>query len=173
MPGTAIGPSGSPDPTESYERRDRSRTGGAITGVVLEITVGDVPHLRRTRPTAHWWNPPRPAMVSADLPWRLGSCRPGRASVKRHMVLWRKRFQREYGEPASYIWKLEFQRRGAPHIHLWMAPPISPGRSGRGSAQWLWRLWAVIVDHSRPQAEGPALPPAPPSMCVTAQGVRP
>jgi hypothetical protein len=39
------------------------------------------------------------------------------------MMLWRKRFQREWGEPARYIWKLEFQRRGAPHIHLWMAPP--------------------------------------------------
>jgi hypothetical protein len=67
------------------------------------------------------------------------------------MMLWRKRFQREYGEPARYIWKLEFQRRGAPHIHLWMAPPMSPGRSGRGFAQWLSETWAEVVDH--PDAE--------------------
>lgn len=66
------------------------------------------------------------------------------------MVLWRKRFQREYGEPARYIWKLEFQRRGAPHIHLWMAPPISLGRSGRGFAQWLSTTWAQIVNHPDP-----------------------
>lgn len=67
------------------------------------------------------------------------------------MVLWRSRFQREYGEPARYIWKLEFQRRGAPHIHLWMAPPMSPGRSGRGFAQWLSATWTEIVDHPDPE----------------------
>ena len=43
---------------------------------------------------------------------------PDGASVKRHMVLWRNSSQREYSEPARYIWKLEFQRRGAPHILL-------------------------------------------------------
>jgi len=89
-----------------------------------------------------------PAMVTLTYPgdWELAA--PDGASVKRHMVLWRKRFQREYSEPARYIWKLEFQRRGAPHIHLWMAPPISPGRSGRGFAQWLSEAWAQVVDHT-------------------------
>lgn len=66
------------------------------------------------------------------------------------MVLWRKRFQREYGEPARYIWKLEFQRRGAPHIHLWMAPPMSLGRSGRSFALWLSEAWSLVVDHPDP-----------------------
>ncbi|OOK70221.1 hypothetical protein BZL30_6416 [Mycobacterium kansasii] len=67
------------------------------------------------------------------------------------MVLWRKRFQREYREPVRYIWKLEFQRRGAPHIHLWMAPPMSPGRSGRTFGQWLSDAWAQVVDHPDPE----------------------
>ena len=92
-----------------------------------------------------------PAMVTLTYPGDWEVVAPDGASVKRHMVLWRKRFQREYGEPASYIWKLEFQRRGAPHIHLWMAPPISPGRSGRGFAQWLSETWAQIVDHPDPK----------------------
>ncbi|WP_182858860.1 rolling circle replication-associated protein [Mycobacteroides abscessus] len=92
-----------------------------------------------------------PAMVTLTYPGDWEIVAPDGASVKRHMVLWRKRFQREYGEPARYIWKLEFQRRGAPHIHLWMAPPISPGRSGRGFAQWLSEAWAQVVDH--PDAE--------------------
>ncbi|WP_202910282.1 rolling circle replication-associated protein [Mycobacteroides abscessus] len=92
-----------------------------------------------------------PAMVTLTYPGDWETVAPDGASVKRHMVLWRKRFQREYGEPARYIWKLEFQRRGAPHIHLWMAPPISPGRSGRGFAQWLSETWAQVVDH--PDAE--------------------
>lgn len=92
-----------------------------------------------------------PAMVTLTYPrdWEIAA--PDGASVKRHMVLWRKRFQREYGEPARYIWKLEFQRRGAPHIHLWMAPPISPGRSGRSFAQWLSETWAQVVDHPDPE----------------------
>ncbi len=92
-----------------------------------------------------------PAMVTLTYPGDWEVVAPDGASVKRHMVLWRKRFQREYGEPARYIWKLEFQRRGAPHIHLWMAPPISPGRSGRGFAQWLSETWTQVVDH--PDAE--------------------
>ncbi|WP_249383608.1 hypothetical protein [Mycobacterium sp. DBP42] len=92
-----------------------------------------------------------PAMVTLTYPGDWEAVAPDGVSVKRHMVLWRKRFQREYGEPARYIWKLEFQRRGAPHIHLWMAPPIAPGRSGRGFAQWLSETWAQIVDH--PDAE--------------------
>lgn len=92
-----------------------------------------------------------PAMVTLTYPGDWEVVAPDGASVKRHIVLWRKRFQREYGEPARYIWKLEFQRRGAPHIHLWMAPPISPGRSGRGFAQWLSDTWAQVVDH--PDAE--------------------
>ncbi len=92
-----------------------------------------------------------PAMVTLTYPGDWEAVAPDGASVKRHMVLWRKRFQREYGEQARYIWKLEFQRRGAPHIHLWMPPPISPGRSGQGFAQWLSETWAQVVDH--PDAE--------------------
>ncbi|HQE13453.1 MAG TPA: hypothetical protein PLD01_00050 [Mycobacterium sp.] len=92
-----------------------------------------------------------PAMVTLTYPGNWQTVAPDGASVKRHMVLWRKRFQREYGEPARYIWKLEFQRRGAPHIHLWMAPPILPGRSGRGFAQWLSETWTQVVGHPDPE----------------------
>ena len=92
-----------------------------------------------------------PAMVTLTYPGDWETVAPDGTSVKRHMVLWRKRFQREYGESARYIWKLEFQRRGAPHIHLWMAPPTSPGRSGRGFRQWLSETWAQVVDHPGPE----------------------
>jgi len=91
-----------------------------------------------------------PAMITLTYPGDWEVVAPDGASVKRHMVLWRKRFQREYGEPVRYIWKLEFQRRGAPHIHLWMAPPMSPGRSGRSFSQWLSEAWALVVDHPDP-----------------------
>jgi hypothetical protein len=92
-----------------------------------------------------------PAMVTLTYPGDWQSVAPDGASVKRHMMLWRKRFQREWGEPARYIWKLEFQRRGAPHIHLWMAPPHAVGRSGRKFRDWLSQEWADIVAHPDPE----------------------
>jgi hypothetical protein len=91
-----------------------------------------------------------PAMVTLTYPGDWAIVAPNGASVKRHLVLWRKRFEREWGEPARYIWKLEFQRRGAPHIHLWMAPPQVPGRSGRRFWNWLSEEWAGIVAHPDP-----------------------
>ena len=92
-----------------------------------------------------------PAMVTLTYPGDSECVAPDGASVKRHIMLWRKRFQREWSEPARYIWKLEFQRRGAPHIHLWMAPPHSLGRSGRKFRDWLSQEWADIVDHPDPE----------------------
>ncbi len=92
-----------------------------------------------------------PAMVTLTYPDDWECVPPDGASVKRHMVLWRRRFQREWGEPARHIWKLEFQRRGAPHIHLWMAPPQIPGRSGRLFWEWLSQEWADIVAHPNPE----------------------
>jgi hypothetical protein len=92
-----------------------------------------------------------PAMVTLTYPGDWESVAPDGASVKRHMVVWRKRFQREWGEPARYIWKLEFQRRGAPHVHLWMAPPHVAGRSGRKFRDWLSQEWAGIVAHPDPE----------------------
>lgn len=92
-----------------------------------------------------------PAMVTLTYPGDWECVAPDGASVKRHMILWRKRFQREWGEPAQYIWKLEFQRRGAPHIHLWMAPPQTVGRSGSPFRDWLSQVWAEIVAHPDPE----------------------
>lgn len=92
-----------------------------------------------------------PAMITLTYPGDWESVAPDGASVKRHMMLWRKRFLREWGEPARYIWKLEFQRRGAPHIHLWMAPPHAVGRSGRKFRDWLSEEWADVVGHPDPE----------------------
>ena len=93
-----------------------------------------------------------PAMVTLTYPGDWETVAPDGASVKRQMVLWRKRFQRERGEPVRYLWKLEFQRRGAPHIHLWMTPPHTIGRSGRPFREWLSHAWAEIVAHPDPRA---------------------
>ena len=92
-----------------------------------------------------------PPMITFTYPGDWEVVAPDGANVKRHMILWRKRFQREYGEPARYIWKLEFQARGAPHIHLWTAPPQTAGRSGLTFRDWLSRTWTDIVAHPDPE----------------------
>ena len=92
-----------------------------------------------------------PAMVTLTYPgkdWELVA--PSGKAVKRHLTLWRKRLEREYSQPARFVWKLEFQRRGAPHVHLWLAVPSDRGRSGHSFRDWVSTVWAEIVDHPDP-----------------------
>lgn len=134
----------------SHTARDRDSAGGVITEWSRKSRSAMCRTFAELDYTPLLESGRVPAMVTLTYPGDWEAVAPDGTSVKRHMVLWRKRFQREYGEPARYIWKMEFQRRGAPHIHLWMAPPISPGRSGRNFAQWLSETWAQVVDHPDP-----------------------
>ncbi|MGW5679741.1 hypothetical protein ACWEV4_32475 [Streptomyces sp. NPDC003860] len=87
-------------------------------------------------------------------------------AVKRHMTAFFKRFGRAWGFEWMGIWKLEFQRRGAPHIHLWGPEPTGAAgdfaaltkvrrRAGVGDGlpyrQWLSAVWADIVGHPDPE----------------------
>ena len=44
---------------------------------------------------------------------------------KKHLAAWRRRMQRKFGR-CPMIWRLEFQRRGAPHFHLLAFLDASP-----------------------------------------------
>ena len=88
-----------------------------------------------------------PAMVTLTYPGDWEVVAPRGRDVKRHLANWRKRFEREWAEKLCFIWKLEFQRRGAPHFHLWMTPPTTAGRSGLMFRQWCSHAWADVVDH--------------------------
>ncbi|MGO4747142.1 hypothetical protein AB4212_00600, partial [Streptomyces sp. 2MCAF27] len=70
------------------------------------------------------------------------------------------RFERAWGFAFVGVWKLEFQRRGAPHVHLWGPQPEGPAGEfrrltqvryrpavGDGLAykQWLSVVWPDIV----------------------------
>jgi len=75
----------------------------------------------------------------------------------------RKRWERAWDEPLVGIWKLEFQRRGAPHLHVFTAIPlgIHAGDArkardqryrpavgdGKQLMSWLLEAWADIVAH--------------------------
>lgn len=115
-----------------------------------------------------------PAMVTLTYPGDWLSVAPNGATVKKHVDQLRKRWVRAWGTPPIGTWKLEFQRRGAPHLHFFLVPP--QGRAGAGRraefesrkaanprAQfrqmvgdnelfrpWLSKIWADIVAHPDP-----------------------
>ncbi|MEU5164590.1 hypothetical protein AB0G74_33900 [Streptomyces sp. NPDC020875] len=87
-------------------------------------------------------------------------------AVKRHLDQFFKRFARAWGFEWPGLWKLEFQLRGAPHIHLWGPRPEGPAGELRSMTQtryrpavgdglpyeaWLAVVWADIVDHPDPE----------------------
>ena len=69
-----------------------------------------------------------PAMVTLTYPGDWKTVAPDGAVVKGHLQAFFKRYRRSWGEDLKCIWKLEFQRRGAPHFHLLLVPPV--GRAG-------------------------------------------
>ena len=59
------------------------------------------------------------------------------------MLRWARRWGG--GRRPPHIWKLEFQRRGAPHFHILIAQPSGDLRTFRA---WLSEAWAEVVGHT-------------------------
>jgi hypothetical protein len=85
------------------------------------------------------------ALITLTYPGDWLSVASSGESVKRHLQMLRKRFERAFGRPFFGLWKMEFQRRGAPHFHILAPIPI-----GVQFPEWLSRTWADIVDHPDP-----------------------
>lgn len=83
------------------------------------------------------------AMVTLTYPggdWARWA--PDGATVKRHLRAFRSALERKLG-PCPGGWKMEFQRRGAPHFHLYLVVP-----RGGEFACWVSETWARIVGAS-------------------------
>jgi hypothetical protein len=108
-----------------------------------------------------------PARVTLTYPADWLPVAASGADVKRHLDVLERRFVRAWGEPLRCLWKLEFQRRGAPHVHFWMRRPnglAGQHREARlrnrrsradglrfgGVGGWLAVTWADIVNHPDP-----------------------
>lgn len=76
------------------------------------------------------WAEGEPAMVTLTYPGDWETVAPDGPTTKAHLRTFFERYKRAWGEPWRGVWKLEFQRRGAPHYHLLMVPP-----SGLASTQ--------------------------------------
>lgn len=84
-----------------------------------------------------------PAMVTLTYPGDWLAVAPNAAASRRHLVLLRKRYEREFGVRLLGAWKREFQARGAPHFHLLMVPP--PSAVAGSFFRWLALTWAELV----------------------------
>lgn len=96
----------------------------------------------------------RAAMVTLTYPGDWLAVCPTAEAAKKQLKAFRAAHARRWGAfPA--VWKLEFQRRGAPHFHLYMPIPMgmhtwtvqggsNPERSGM-YCDWLSLTWARIV----------------------------
>lgn len=93
-----------------------------------------------------------PALVTLTLPGDWLTVAPDGQTFKKLVNTFRARYQRAWGEAIGGAWKLEFQRRGAPHLHILSVPPLGVDKKlGLPFAQWLSTVWAEIVDHPDPE----------------------
>ncbi len=82
------------------------------------------------------------AFLTLTYPSHWQIVAPTSASAKRHLLNLRKRFEREFERPFFALWKMEFQRRGAPHFHL-----LAPIPKGSEFKNWLSKNWVEVVNH--------------------------
>lgn len=62
---------------------------------------------------------------------------------KEHLQSWAKRLGRAFGEKiAGFVWRIEFQKRGAPHYHLMV---WTNGLNTRLFRAWALRAWYEVV----------------------------
>jgi len=81
-------------------------------------------------------------MVTLTYPGDWLTCAPSPEVAHAHLAALRRRWERRFG-PAEGCWKLEFQRRGAPHFHLLLRiPPLALP----AIRSWVARQWYEIVN---------------------------
>lgn len=96
-----------------------------------------------------------PAMVTLTMPgkgndgdpdyWQ--TLTPTPASFKMMLSRFRWSYKDAWGAPIRGVWKMEFQHRGAPHVHILLTPPAGEarGRYPYEFKRWLSMEWARIV----------------------------
>ncbi len=83
------------------------------------------------------------AMLTLTYPGDWLPVVPNGRVFKHHIDKLRQRFRKRYGKAMAGVWKMEFQRRGAPHLHMLMPLP----ESMHDFRAWVRSAWAAIVDH--------------------------
>lgn len=85
-----------------------------------------------------------PCMITLTLPGDWLAVTPDAATAARKFHNFTRAWEHKWG-PLRMIWKREFQRRGAPHWHLWTVPPV-PMHRMREFNKWLSATWTRCLD---------------------------
>lgn len=64
----------------------------------------------------------RPAMITLTYPGEWELWVPDSRTLARHREAFKERWRRKYGNPIG-VWVVEFQKRGAPHLHIYVGLP--------------------------------------------------
>lgn len=169
-----------------YERAEKSRQVDVDQAATYLVRGEEVPEAEPSREITGWSRKSRanmvralcemdyrpmlddqariPAMVTLTYPGDWLTVVPTGRRCKAHLQAFRRRYEKAWGESLMAVWKLEFQRRGAPHFHLLLVPPHGLSRipgtrataaarigSGLPFRQWLSAVWVDIVDHPDPE----------------------
>lgn len=90
-----------------------------------------------------------PAMVTLTMPGEWEQLAPTPQVFKRIVNGFTNAYLAAWDVRPRAVWKLEFQRRGAPHLHILMTPPAgkSRGRAAGGLefGDWLQKVWPQCV----------------------------
>lgn len=88
-----------------------------------------------------------PALVTLTAPGDWESVFPTPRAFKDKVKLFKKEYLRTYGRNIVGVWKMEFQKRGAPHLHVLMTPPRGRARgTGESFRDWASKTWARICN---------------------------
>lgn len=88
-----------------------------------------------------------PAMITLTMPGQWEQLAPTPAAFKLIVNRFMTAYQHSWGARLAGVWKMEFQRRGAPHLHILMTPPegIAAGMYPFEFRDWLSHAWARAV----------------------------
>ena len=138
----------------NLDRRDAERGGPALrAGVVTEWSAKSrarmIERFASLDYTRMQDQDGLPGMVTLTYPGDWRTVAPDGVTVKRHVRALQLRWFRESGQKLVGLWKLEFQRRGAPHVHILASVPALDS-TGLRFELWLSRAWTEIVNPPDP-----------------------
>jgi hypothetical protein len=93
-----------------------------------------------------------PAEIGLTYPDDWLTVAPDGAAVMRHFNILQRRFARAWGMPLACLWKEEFQRRGAPHLHLLAGQPDGLAGQGRDAGKTQVKLGIEFSDSAAPSS---------------------
>ncbi len=142
MAGTVMRLTAPPAPLPGHSAPERR--GGGMRRPVSAFSKSSQRRLLQTLLAIEWGQ-----MAADGLVW-IGLTYPGESrcvpqdggTAKHHLRKFNLRWVRRYGKPMG-IWKMEFQRLGAPHFHLLLAKPAAVDI--KEIREWIARSWWEVV----------------------------